>query len=135
MTLRQATLALALLTPSLTHAADLLTWQELPPLPDEIGFAATYAGVVDGSLVVAGGTNFPDAPPWEDGKKAWYRHAFVLEEPGGSRSASRCLWALPSSLADFRVFGLRAFVRTRFVAVTSCSVSAFCNLTGKGLQL
>ena len=49
-------------------------------LPDlgEIGYAGLYAGVSSGALLAAGGTNFPDAPPWKQGKKAWYDQIWAL---------------------------------------------------------
>ncbi|MFZ5833476.1 MAG: sodium:solute symporter family transporter [Planctomycetota bacterium] len=64
------------------HAA--LNWTELPPLPDPIGVAGPYAGVHRGALIVAGGANFPQAPPWEGGGKVWYDSIYVLEKPDGA---------------------------------------------------
>lgn len=65
-------------------------WTRLPALPDAEGFAGAFAGVVDGSLVVAGGTNFPDKMPWEGGTKTWYDQVHVLRTPeGGWESAGR----------------------------------------------
>ena len=63
---------LFLVSLSFISAADdppVLTWTSLPPLPDPIGFAGAFAGVADGALLVAGGANFPDLPPWDKGKK------------------------------------------------------------------
>lgn len=57
-----------------------LTAVQLPAL-GEIGYAGLYAGVSNGVLIAAGGTNFPDAPPWKQGKKVWYDRIWVLE-PG-----------------------------------------------------
>ena len=62
-------------------AATKLKWTELPPVPDKEGFAAPFVGVSNGALIVAGGANFPDGYPWEDGKKVWYDSVFVLEKP------------------------------------------------------
>ena len=57
-----------------------LQWDKgLPPLPDRHGFAGAFAGVSNGHLLVAGGANFPDAPPWKDGKKVWHDRVFVLD--------------------------------------------------------
>ena len=56
-------------------------WTELPPLPDDHGFAGAHAGVSGGALVVAGGANFPLRPPWEGGDKVWHDRVFVLEHP------------------------------------------------------
>ncbi len=65
-------------------ADDILTWSELPSLPDAEGFAGPFAGTHNGTLVVAGGANFPDKMPWEGGTKVWYDRIFVLEKPDGS---------------------------------------------------
>lgn len=74
----------------------ILSWKELAPLPDPVGFASPFAGVVDGSLVVAGGANFPDGRPWEGASKVWHDSVFVLDEPEGDwRPAGR----LPRPLA------------------------------------
>lgn len=61
-----------------------LRWHLLPPLPDPIGFAGPFAGVSGDALVVAGGANFPDQPPWQGGKKQWHDTIFVLDEPNGT---------------------------------------------------
>ncbi len=60
-----------------------LRWRQLPPIPDRVGFAAPFAGVSGGALIVAGGANFPGAMPWEGGKKVWHDAVFVLPKPDG----------------------------------------------------
>lgn len=75
---------LLLFSLSFISAADdppVLTWTSLTPLPDPIGFAGAFAGVADGALLVAGGANFPDLPPWDKGKKEWYANIYVLPAP------------------------------------------------------
>ncbi len=70
----------------LAHAeskAPALNWKQLPPLPGRLGFAAPFAGVSGGALIVAGGANFPGAMPWEGGTKVWHDSVFVLPRPGG----------------------------------------------------
>jgi len=54
----------------------LLSWSELPPVPDELGFAGPFAGVHNDALIVAGGANFPK-PVWENAK-VWHDRIFVL---------------------------------------------------------
>ena len=66
-------------------AAEELQWSELHQLPDEHGFGGPIAGVHNGALLVAGGANFPDGPPWpvDDrpaGSKVWHDRIFVLEQ-------------------------------------------------------
>lgn len=60
-----------------------LHWSKLPPIPDEQGFAAPFAGVSGGALVVAGGANFP-GDKWADTTaKKWHDSVFVLTRPDG----------------------------------------------------
>ena len=66
---------------------DVLTWSELPPLPDAQGFAGSFAGTSEGALVVAGGANFPDGRPWDGATKVWHDRVFVLADPGGAWKA------------------------------------------------
>ncbi len=74
-----------LLFMSLTVAATAadLKWSQLPPLPDERGFAGSFAGVSSGALIVAGGTHFIDKMPWEGGTKLWYDTVYALEQSDG----------------------------------------------------
>jgi SSS family transporter len=62
----------------------LLDWSQMTPLPDKIGFAGMLAGVSEGELLVAGGANFPDAPPWEGGIKKFHDGVFALDQPNGN---------------------------------------------------
>lgn len=60
----------------------LFNWQQATALPDMDGFAGSYAGVSNGALLVAGGSNFPgNSRPWSGGVKAWYDKIFVLDNP------------------------------------------------------
>lgn len=61
----------------------ILRWEKLAPLRDREGFAGSFAGVHNDSLIVAGGANFPDKRPWEGGTKVWYDSVFVLEKATG----------------------------------------------------
>jgi N-acetylneuraminate epimerase len=58
-------------------------WRQLPAIPDPLGFAAPFAGVSGGALILAGGANFPGALPWEGGTKVWHDSVFVLPRPNG----------------------------------------------------
>jgi len=80
------------------------TWRELAPLPDTHGFAGSFAGVTGGSLIVAGGANFPEAPPWEGGLKTWHDRVFVLDRPDGE-------WQQAGKLPGPRGYGLSVTTR------------------------
>lgn len=58
-----------------------LNWTSLPAIPEPIGYSGSLAGVTGGALLVAGGTNFPDRPPWNNGTKTWYDRIFLLASP------------------------------------------------------
>ena len=73
-----------------------LQWSQLSPIPDQVGFAGSMAGVSNGALIVAGGSNFVNGTPWNGGVKTWYDKIFVLEQPNGQwKEAGR----LPHPLA------------------------------------
>jgi SSS family solute:Na+ symporter len=73
-----------------------LQWTQLPAIPDQLGFAGSMAGVSNGALIVAGGSNFINGSPWNGGTKTWYDKIFVLEHAGGAwKEAGR----LPHPLA------------------------------------
>ncbi|NIP55207.1 MAG: sodium/solute symporter, partial [Phycisphaerae bacterium] len=62
----------------------VLEWSQLPSLPDPIGLAGPFVGVSNDILIIAGGANFPDGPPWEGNPKVWHDKAFVLTDPKGT---------------------------------------------------
>jgi N-acetylneuraminate epimerase len=79
-----------------TTLAAPLNWSLLPALPDPEGFAAPFAGVSNGALLVAGGANIP-ANKWaEVFTKTWHDRVFVLEH--GS-SHWKTGFTLPRTLA------------------------------------
>lgn len=43
----------------------------------EKGVSACYAGIIDGTLIVSGGCNFPDKPVAEGGKKKYYKDIYA----------------------------------------------------------
>jgi solute:Na+ symporter, SSS family len=72
--------SLLLLVPAThTYAGDPTAWHELRSLPGEHGFAGPFAGLHNGALIVAGGANFPEGPPWQGGPKVWHDSVYVRE--------------------------------------------------------
>ena len=69
-----------------------LNWEQLPAIPDELGFAGPFVGVHpigpaedptrDQVLIVAGGANFPK-PVWT-AEKVWHDRIFVATKDGDS---------------------------------------------------
>ena len=53
---------------------------ELPALPDSVGLAGAFAGVIGDRLLAGGGANFPDGTmPWNGGKKVWHDTLYSLD--------------------------------------------------------
>ncbi len=75
-------------------------WKDLAPLPDPDGFAGGYAGVSNGSLLFAGGANFPgNTGPWGTTPKTWYEKIYVLDRPEGT-------WRVAGALPRKMGYGL-----------------------------
>lgn len=72
---------------------------ELAPLPDPVGVAGAVVGVLPAGLLVAGGANFPEAPPWEGGAKAYHDRVHLLGEDGVWRT-------LEERLPEPRAYGV-----------------------------
>ncbi|MFY7840984.1 MAG: Kelch repeat-containing protein [Lacibacter sp.] len=47
-----------------------------------LGFAGMVAAVHNNKLIIAGGANFPDAVPWNGGKKKYYNDVYVYAKKG-----------------------------------------------------
>ncbi|HEU4632840.1 MAG TPA: kelch repeat-containing protein [Flavisolibacter sp.] len=74
---------------------------ELPPTDGQeksLGVAGPVAGVSNDVLLVAGGANFPDAMPWQGGKKKYYREGFVFKKRNDSLDCFK-RFQLPYSMA------------------------------------
>lgn len=66
---------------------NMITWKQLPDLPGApgtpgLGVSAPFAGSHDGTILVAGGCNFPDKPITEGGTKRYYDEIFALLPEG-----------------------------------------------------
>jgi len=79
-------------------AQERLSWQNLPELPNTPGFGGSFIGSHRGRLIVAGGANFPEAPPWQGGKKVWYDQVLALD-PGATE------WRNAGKLDSPRAYG------------------------------
>ncbi|GAB4019976.1 hypothetical protein GCM10028773_24310 [Spirosoma koreense] len=68
---------------------NLLLYRQLPDLPEvdgkpNPGVAGAFVGTSHGALLVAGGANFPNGYPWQNGSKVWQSSIYVLERLGES---------------------------------------------------
>jgi N-acetylneuraminic acid mutarotase len=56
---------------------------DFPELPDKIGFAGMYAGIIDGDVIAAGGANFLGKMPWDGGVKSWSDAIYIFKAEVG----------------------------------------------------
>ncbi len=73
----------ALYCGDLPAAGKVFSFSLLPQVPDPLGFAGPFAGVSGGALLLGGGANFPQGPPWEGKPKVWHDTLYLLPSPGG----------------------------------------------------
>ncbi|MBM4017513.1 MAG: sodium/solute symporter [Planctomycetes bacterium] len=94
--------AVAAAAPPASPSAPVVTWSQLPDLPpapgqaSQPGLAGAFAGVHADALIVAGGANFPQAPPWQGGAKKWWDDIYVLVKLDPASAAG----ALPETAPD-----------------------------------
>jgi N-acetylneuraminate epimerase len=65
--------------------ADHICWSIAATLPDisgakQIGVAGPFAGISNGVMLIAGGSNFPGAKPWDGGKKMNRDEIYLLRK-------------------------------------------------------
>ena len=63
----------------------MLSWSVAAQMPagspgERLGLAGSFAGIDHDVLLMAGGSNFPGAMPWEGGKKAYYSDICILRK-------------------------------------------------------
>jgi SSS family transporter len=54
------------------------SFQQIAAFPDSAGVAGALAGIDGDVMIIAGGSNFPDKPPWNNGTKTYYSDIRVL---------------------------------------------------------
>lgn len=95
-------------------------WSQLPPIPDEQGFAGCFAGISNGALIVAGGANVT-ARKWQpDFVKTWYDSVFVLERPDGK-------WIEGGKLPAARGYGVSITVPEGLMCIGGSNASGHTN--------
>lgn len=73
-------------------------WRQLAPIPDELGLAGMLVGQHKEGLIVAGGTNFPDATPSARGQKKTYSDIYLYD-------SSNHTWVSAGELPEPRGYG------------------------------
>jgi N-acetylneuraminic acid mutarotase len=80
-------------------AANQDLWEQVADLPEPNGLKGIYAGIAQGHVVLAGGSNFP-IPPEQGGRKSCHRTAYVSPADGSFSRWLELPDALPRPLAE-----------------------------------
>ena len=125
-------IAAFLLSATMPAAADPsaagLAWSDLPPVPPppgkdgQLGLGGPFVGTSGGAVLVAGGANFPDGPPWHGGKKVWCDSVYVLQEQAGG--PPRWLTGLEMRLPRPLAYGASVQAADGVVCIGGCDREA-----------
>lgn len=105
-------------------------YEQLPELPPKNGkpnpgVAGAFAGVSHGVLLLAGGANFPDGYPWQNGSKVWQSTICILAQAGKSTQ-----WQTVGSLEKPLAYGASVGWNERIICLggndaTQCYADVF----------
>jgi N-acetylneuraminic acid mutarotase len=93
--------------------AETIMADRFADLPNTPGIAAPYVGLSGEALIVAGGTNFPDAPPWKNGTKTWHDTVYVLPSP-------KAAWLQGFKLRHRMAYGISLTTSSGVLCIGGC---------------
>lgn len=110
-----------------------ISWSQAAFLPDlsglrQIGVAGPFAGLSNGVMLIAGGSNFPGAKPWNGGKKVNKREIYLVSKLHGANF--KCI-VLNQYLAQGIAYGASVTTSKGIVCLggetdaANCSTKAF----------
>ncbi|ATA91220.1 ABC transporter substrate-binding protein [Capnocytophaga canimorsus] len=78
-----------------------IDWQlESIELPNSKGLNGAFVGKHNGVIIFAGGTNFPEKPVYEGGKKVWYSEIYTFHKEKSGWQVKTHTTKLPNPLAN-----------------------------------
>ncbi|MHC4644434.1 MAG: hypothetical protein ACYTBJ_02955, partial [Planctomycetota bacterium] len=101
---------------------EVLNWSqlaELPPIEGQViqrGLAGAFCGIHNDVLIIAGGANFPNGPPWEGGGKVWHSNIYVLEMTG----TNQYQWHTESKLDRALAYGASVSCDGGLICIGGC---------------
>ncbi len=84
---------------SSTPQQEVIRWERLTELPAPAGLSGTYAGVSNGTLIVAGGVDFSESSLGEGNGHSWHDAIYVLPKTSNENEAWLTGFKLPRPLA------------------------------------
>lgn len=64
------------------------------------GLAGAFAGNIGNSVILAGGSDFPDLKPWEGGQKVYYDDIYIIDSKNGEYRISKSDVKLPCTIGN-----------------------------------
>ncbi len=108
---------------------DAYGWSNLPALPPahgelkQVGLAGPFSGTHNGSLLVAGGANFPNRPAWLGGKKVWWEDVYVLEKDANGKPGSAWFTSPNLDLPKPSAYGVAISTKEGLLCIGGCDAS------------
>lgn len=79
-----------------------------------MGLAGAYSGLIDNKLFILGGSNFPELPPWEGGKKCWWTDLYGYD-------IIQKQWKIKKNFLETgRAYGLSVQLDEGFLCIGGC---------------
>ena len=73
------------------YATEYRLEQKIPlPVEKGNGTAGAFIGIVGKTMIIAGGSDFPNGGPWENGKKVWSDAIYLLRQNGKKYECILC---------------------------------------------
>jgi solute:Na+ symporter, SSS family len=111
------------------HIPPKIEWEkiaELPPIhgmAKHPGLAGAYAGVHQGALIIAGGTNYPVGKPWNGARRSWWPDIYVLERTQAPDFSSIYTWVpAQSELTEPLAYGASVSIPDGVLCMGGASV-------------
>ena len=110
------------------EANEQIKWDNSLVLPsingqENPGLGGAYSGFIDNLLIIAGGANFPEAMPWNGGKKVWYSTLYYIDTNEKDANWTVIENALPVSLA----YGVTIQLQDGLLCIGGCDSSRCYN--------
>ncbi|MDR0575893.1 MAG: sodium/solute symporter [Tannerella sp.] len=105
-----------------------IKWDNTLMLPavnghDHPGLAGAYSGFINDVLIIGGGANFPDAMPWEGGKKVWSHTIYSINIKDKNRQWNVSENTFPRALA----YGVPIQLNEGILCIGGCDSSQCYN--------
>jgi len=87
------------------------------------GLGGAFSGIIGQNIIIAGGSNFPDLPPWKGGQKKWWSEIYILSLDSIDKKFKIINQKLPHPLA----YGLSVTLPEGILCIGGCNAEKTFN--------